>query len=114
MPYFPSEPRVAADLRLFSVLFAQMTCLAMAFDWPLIKKKPMPVYLSGLARSFSCTLLALLCISSVLVTLYRWPSTPPRPYHPGARMVTAGVWTLHFGIDNEGRDSQRRVQDLIK
>jgi hypothetical protein len=28
--------------------------------------------------------------------------------------VTAGVWTLHFGIDNEGRDSQRRVRDLIR
>lgn len=98
----------------FSVLFAQMACLALAFDWPRMKKRQIPANLSALAESFSRTLLALLCISSVLVTLYRWPSTPPRPYHPGARIVTAGVWTLHFGIDNEGRDSQRRVRDLIR
>jgi len=28
-------------------------------------------------------------------------------------MLTAGIWTVHFGIDNEGRDSQRRMRDLV-
>lgn len=25
-----------------------------------------------------------------------------------------GIWTLHFGIDNTGRDSQRGVQRLLR
>lgn len=91
-----------------------MICLGLAFDWPRMKKKQIPANISVVAGSFSRILLALICISSVLVSLYRWPSTSPRPHHPGARIVTAGIWTLHFGIDNEGRDSQRRVRDLIR
>ena len=60
------------------------------------------------------TLTALLSVLSVLVTLYRLPISPPNPYHAGDRILTAGIWTLHFGLDNKGRDSQRRVRDLIQ
>jgi len=59
-------------------------------------------------------LLAFMSITSVLVTLYRLPSEPPRPFNPGPRILRAGVWTLHFGFDNEGRESQRRVRDVIR
>ena len=64
-------------------------------------------------KSYACTFLTLLSISSVLVTLYRWPSSPPHPHHSGPRILTAGIWTVHFGFDNEGRDSQRRIRDLV-
>jgi hypothetical protein len=60
------------------------------------------------------TFLASLSIMSVFVTLYRLPKAYPRPFKPGPRIVTAGIWTLHFGLDNEGRDSQRRVKALIE
>ncbi|THH00526.1 hypothetical protein EW145_g7066 [Phellinidium pouzarii] len=33
---------------------------------------------------------------------------------PGPRIIRAGIWTVHFGIDNEGRDSQRAMSTLIK
>ncbi|KAG9089626.1 hypothetical protein FS749_001190 [Ceratobasidium sp. UAMH 11750] len=47
------------------------------------------------------------------VVLCRTPRKPPMPYHSGDRLITAGVWTMHFGQDNEGRDSQRRMRNLI-
>jgi len=53
-------------------------------------------------------------VVSVLGTLYRWPSSHPQPFRPGPRLFNAGIWTLHFGIDNMGRDSQRGVTDLIR
>ena len=36
------------------------------------------------------------------------------PHHSPERLVTAGIWTVHFGIDLEGRDSQPRMRDLVK
>ena len=31
----------------------------------------------------------------------------PAPAHASARISNAGIWALHFGIDNAGRDSLR-------
>ncbi|CDO76509.1 hypothetical protein BN946_scf184361.g8 [Trametes cinnabarina] len=60
--------------------------------------------------------LALLATLSLLATLWHssWPRVVPRPHREAARIVRAGIWTVHFGIDNEGRDSQRRMRDLIQ
>jgi hypothetical protein len=90
-----------------------MACLGLAFDWPTMKKSAVGLSLPSSTKSYARTLLALFSVSSVLVTLYRWPSSPPQPYHPGPRILTAGIWTVHFGIDNQGRDSQRRMRDLV-
>jgi len=48
-----------------------------------------------------------------VTSLCRVPVQVPRPHKPARRLVTAGIWTVHFGIDNEGHDSQRRMRDLI-
>lgn len=37
----------------------------------------------------------------------------PQPYHPDTGIFTGGIWTVHFGMDEEGRESQRRMMDLI-
>lgn len=65
-------------------------------------------------RQYIYTTIALVAILSGLVSLYRTPSAPPQPFKPGPRIVRAGVWTVHFGMDNEGRDSQRAMATLIK
>ncbi|KAK0235644.1 Frag1/DRAM/Sfk1 family-domain-containing protein [Armillaria nabsnona] len=93
------------------VLIAQMTCLSLAFVQP--NGIPRPV-VSASART--CAFLLLGCIStlSVLATLYRMPSSAIQPWRAGPRVLRAGIWTLHFGIDNAGRDSQRRVRDVIR
>ena len=59
------------------------------------------------------TTIFLAIIVSLLVTIYRWPP-PPIPLKSGRRIVNAGIWTVHFGVDNDGRDSQRRMMDLIR
>jgi hypothetical protein len=59
-------------------------------------------------------MLALTSILAVVATIYRLPTHAIRPHRPGPRIVRAGIWTVHFGIDDEGRDSQRRMRDLIK
>lgn len=93
------------------VLAAQMTALSFAFSW--VSRPTLRLSFPPLLRSRVQKTLSLFSIISLLVTLYRWPADP-KPSKPGNRIVNAGIWTVHFGIDNVGRDSQRRVRDLIK
>ncbi|QRW17750.1 Frag1 domain-containing protein [Rhizoctonia solani] len=58
--------------------------------------------------------LGLVMVLAMSVALYRTPRSPPVPHHSGDRLITAGIWTMHFGQDNEGRDSQRRMRNLIR
>ncbi|EJU04855.1 hypothetical protein DACRYDRAFT_20468 [Dacryopinax primogenitus] len=76
----------------------------------------------GRVQSFDLKSLPFRAVPYVLVTLIllsfgitasRMPTQPPIPYRAGERIITAGIWTVHFGIDLEGRDSQRRLKDLI-
>ncbi|CAK5268576.1 unnamed protein product [Mycena citricolor] len=90
------------------VLMAQMACISLAF------RRSSPSQGSPSNTGLSRAVLALFAIASLLVTLYRTPSEFPRPFKPGPRILTAGIWTLHFGMDNEGRDSQRLVRDVVR
>ncbi|CAI4927220.1 CRE_HP_G0020960.mRNA.1.CDS.1 [Saccharomyces cerevisiae] len=29
------------------------------------------------------------------------PTGIPQPYHPDSQLITAGIWTIHFGLDND-------------
>lgn len=95
------------------VLLAQMACLASAFHWPHIQPSAPTFTLSKKARAYVVNSVFVLSSLSFLATMYRWPTEPPRPHRPGPRIIRAGIWTVHFGIDDEGRDSQRRMRDLI-
>lgn len=97
-----------------SVVFAQVAGLALAFEWPRVGGGRVAYSLTGPVASYSKTLIAFVSVLSVLGTLYRAPSAPPQPYKPGPRIFNAGIWTVHFGIDNMGRDSQRGIADLIR
>lgn len=59
-------------------------------------------------------LLAVIVFFSLLTTIYRLPRAPPSPFRPGPRIINSGIWTIHFGIDNDGHDSQRGIMSLIK
>ncbi|KAG6839895.1 hypothetical protein C0991_010677 [Blastosporella zonata] len=103
--------------RTDAVLFAQMACLALSFRWPRINSlQPLQAdkVPSKTTLSLSKSLLAVVSVLSVLGTLYRWPGAPPTPSQPGPRIFNAGIWTVHFGIDNGGRDSQQGITDLIR
>lgn len=44
----------------------------------------------------------------------RFPSNDYQPYHPEERVLTAGIWTIHFSLDNDMWSSEHRMRDLIK
>lgn len=51
---------------------------------------------------------------SYLISFNRFQYTVPKPYHPNSRLVTAGIWTIHFGLDNDMWASEYRMRDLIR
>ena len=55
-----------------------------------------------------------LIVISGLIAYIRLPTSDPVPYHPGTNMFTAGIWTIHFGLDNEMWASEGRMRDLIR
>lgn len=44
----------------------------------------------------------------------RFPTNDYKPYHPQDRVLTAGIWTIHFSLDNDMWSSEYRMRDLIK
>ncbi|CCF58739.1 hypothetical protein KAFR_0F01430 [Kazachstania africana CBS 2517] len=42
------------------------------------------------------------------------PTGVPQPYHPESDLLTAGIWTIHFGLDNDMWASEDRISSLIK
>ncbi len=44
----------------------------------------------------------------------RVPAFDHEPYHQDAGVVTAGIWTVHFSLDNDMWSSEYRIRDLIK
>lgn len=74
---------------------------------------------SKAARSGStyyiCLLMALIGLVGNLVPLYRIvPAASITPHHPEERLVTAGMWTVHFALDQHMRDSSRRMASIMK
>ncbi|KAI1271886.1 Frag1/DRAM/Sfk1 family protein [Xylaria sp. FL0933] len=50
-----------------------------------------------------------------LVTAYaRFPTNDYKPYHEESRVMTAGIWTIHFSLDNDMWSSEYRMLHLIK
>ncbi|KAJ4163721.1 hypothetical protein LMH87_005430 [Akanthomyces muscarius] len=44
----------------------------------------------------------------------RFPTNDYKPYHGEDRVLTAGIWTIHFSLDNDMWSSEYRMRDLIK
>ena len=94
---------------------AQIILLAPAFNWQgrdYVGSSFSKI--SPLVAQYSFASLSLMAVASGLVTMYRTLANAPQPYRPGPRIVRAGIWTVHFGMDNQGRDSQRAMRDLIR
>ena len=65
-------------------------------------------------RSYYMYVLAALQLLSVSVAFLRFPTNDYTPYHKDDKVLTAGIWTIHFSLDNDMWSSERRMRDAIK
>ena len=65
-------------------------------------------------RSYYLYVLGLLQLFSISVAYLRFPTYDYKPYHENEKIFTAGIWTIHFSLDNDMWSSEYRMRDLIK
>lgn len=51
---------------------------------------------------------------SASIAYLRFPTNDYQPYHKDDKVLTAGIWTIHFSLDNDMWSSERRMRDAIK
>ncbi|GAA5853850.1 hypothetical protein JCM8547_007472 [Rhodosporidiobolus lusitaniae] len=70
-------------------------------------------------RKRLATFSTLVLVAAAGVVFYRstgggtFPGAVDGPYNPAERLVTAGIWTVHFGLDGRMWESQRRMAHLF-
>ncbi|KAI1117901.1 Frag1/DRAM/Sfk1 family protein [Nemania sp. NC0429] len=65
-------------------------------------------------RKYHALALGLINISFLATAYMRFPTNDYRPYHEESRIMTAGIWTIHFSLDNHMWSSEYRVRDLLR
>ncbi|KAF2760790.1 calcofluor white hypersensitive protein-like protein [Pseudovirgaria hyperparasitica] len=65
-------------------------------------------------RSYYLYVLLALELLSVSIAYLRFPTYDYTPYHKDEKLVTAGIWTIHFSLDNDMWSSEYRMRDVIK
>jgi hypothetical protein len=75
-------------------------------------KKPHPA--ARKPRSYYLYIMVALQLLSASTAYLRFPTNDYTPYHKDEKLFTAGIWTIHFSIDNDMWSSERRMRDLIK
>lgn len=51
---------------------------------------------------------------SMAIAYMRFPTNDYKPYHPEEKSLTAGIWTIHFSLDNDMWSSERRMASAIR
>ena len=71
---------------------------------------------TGVARLTSYYVYALACLEllAISTSYLRFPTNDYTPYHKDEKVITAGIWTVHFSLDNDMWSSEYRMRDLIK
>jgi endonuclease/exonuclease/phosphatase family metal-dependent hydrolase len=65
-------------------------------------------------RSYYLYILLALELLAVSIAYLRFPTYDYTPYHATDKVVTAGIWTIHFSVDNDMWSSEHRMRDVIK
>ncbi|KAK0649685.1 Frag1/DRAM/Sfk1 family-domain-containing protein [Cercophora newfieldiana] len=65
-------------------------------------------------RKYHIGTLGLLNVFFLCATFLRFPTNDYKPYHADDNVFTAGIWTIHFSLDNDMWSSEYRMRDLIK
>lgn len=51
---------------------------------------------------------------AIAISYLRFPTNDYVPHHKDEKLITAGIWTIHFSVDNDMWSSERRIRDLVK
>ncbi|KAI1089270.1 Frag1/DRAM/Sfk1 family-domain-containing protein [Rostrohypoxylon terebratum] len=65
-------------------------------------------------RKYHTLVLGAINLLFVAAAFRRFPTNDNKPYHEDSRVITAGIWTIHFSLDNDMWSSEYRMRDLIK
>lgn len=65
-------------------------------------------------RTLYVLLVALVGAASMVPLVQHVPPSTIKPYHTSNRILTAGIWTVHFGFDQLMRDSSRRISSILR
>ena len=66
------------------------------------------------ANSYHVTVLAFVELLAIAVSYLRFPTNDYVPYHKDDKIFTAGIWTIHFALDNDMWSSEYRIRDVVK
>ncbi|KAL8909170.1 MAG: hypothetical protein Q9207_000344 [Kuettlingeria erythrocarpa] len=66
------------------------------------------------SASYYTYVLVIVELIALAVSYLRFPTNDYVPYHKDDKVITAGIWTIHFSLDNDMWSSERRMRDLIK
>lgn len=64
--------------------------------------------------SYYLYVLIVLELLALSISYVRFPTNDYTPYHKDDKVITAGIWTIHFSLDNDMWSSERRIRDLVK
>lgn len=72
--------------------------------------------LSALKRisSQTTTVIVVLLALTSAISFKRFHRDAPVPYRPESNVMTAGIWTIHFGLDNDMWASEVRMRNIIE
>lgn len=76
------------------------------------RNKPVSPY-SKRTRSYYVYVLLALQLLSVSIAYLRFPTNDYQPHHKEDKVVTAGIWTVHFGLDNDMWAAERRMRNVL-
>lgn len=82
---------------------------------PVDQRKRFNAYLnSRKQRSYYLYILAFLQLMAIAIAYLRFPTYDYAPYHKDDKVITTGIWTIHFSLDNDMWSSEYRMRDVIK
>jgi hypothetical protein len=82
---------------------------------PAAQRKRFNAYLnSRKQRSYYLYVLGALQLLAVAIAYMRFPTCDYVPYHKDEKILTAGIWTIHFSLDNDMWSSEYRMRDVMK
>lgn len=77
-------------------------------------KRPVTASAPKPHRKYHLASLGVLNLLFLGAAFLRFPTNDYTPYHPDQNLITAGIWTIHFSLDNDMWSSEVRMRDLIK